>query len=180
MLPVVIACAAVALLALLAFGVSHQGENTSLDAQVARGHRPLAPEADMALPVLGSTRTERLAQLRGQIVVVNLFASWCPPCKAEAPVLEQAQHQIAGHDATILGVTYADNASASAQFVAQEGITYPVLRDVTGAFKDGYGSNGIPETFVIDRQGRVAAVRRYQVTSQWLDQALAPLLAEHS
>lgn len=180
LLPGLAGCAAVALIALLAFGVSSQGANTSIDAAVARGSFPPAPNANMALPVLGSDRMERLDQLRGKVVVVNVFASWCDPCKAEAPALEQEQHQIASHNATILGVTYLDNSDASAQFVEQEHITYPVLRDVDGNFVRSFGTTGVPETFVIDRQGRIAAVRRYQVTSQWLQQTLPPLLAQRS
>lgn len=170
--------AAVALVALLAFGVSSQGANTSIDAAVARGSFPAAPNANMPLPVLGSDRRERLDQLRGKVVVVNVFASWCDPCKAEAPALEQEQHQIANHNATILGVTYLDNSDASAQFVRQEHITYPVVRDVNGNFVRSFGTTGVPETFVIDRQGRIAALRRYQVTSQWLEETLPPLLAQ--
>jgi cytochrome c biogenesis protein CcmG, thiol:disulfide interchange protein DsbE len=180
LLPGLVACAAVALLALLAFGVSSQGANTSIDASLARGVLPLAPNANVALPVLGSSRTQRLDQLRRKVVVLNVFASWCDPCKAEAPVLEQAEHQIAIKNATILGVTYLDNSDASAQFVTQEHITYPVVRDTDGKFVRSFGTTGVPETFVIDRQGRIAAVRRYQVTTQWLDQTLPRVLAQRS
>jgi cytochrome c biogenesis protein CcmG, thiol:disulfide interchange protein DsbE len=179
-LPGLVACAAVALLALLAFGVSNQGTNGSIDAAVARGSRPAAPNANLALPVLGSAGTERLDQLRGKVVVLNVFASWCDPCRAEAPVLEQAEHQFGDKNATILGVTYLDNSDASAQFVRQEHITYPVVRDTDGKFVRAFGTTGVPETFVIDRQGRIAAVRRYQVTTRWLDQTLPSVLAQRS
>src|ERR1700730_17856958 len=100
LLPGLVVAAAVALLALLVFGVADQGTDSSIDAAVAHGRRPAAPEAKRALPVLAATGTERLADLRGKVVVVNVFASWCAPCKAEAAVLEQAQHQIAGRNAT--------------------------------------------------------------------------------
>jgi cytochrome c biogenesis protein CcmG/thiol:disulfide interchange protein DsbE len=113
-------------------------------------------------------------------VVLNVFASWCDPCKAEAPVLEEAQRRIASRGATILGVTYLDNSSDSEQFVRQEHITYPVIRDVSGSFVRSFGTTGVPETFVIDRRGRVAALRRYQLTSQWLARMLPPVLAEQS
>jgi cytochrome c biogenesis protein CcmG/thiol:disulfide interchange protein DsbE len=173
-----VVCAAVALLALLAFGVASQGADTSIDAAVARGVRPPAPDSRLALPVLGASATETLADFRGKVVVLNVFASWCDPCKAEAPVLEQAQRELARRDGTVLGVTYLDNSSDSQQFVRQQRITYPVIRDVSGDFIRSFGTTGVPETFVIDRRGRIAAVRRYQLDGRWLRQVLPRLLAE--
>jgi cytochrome c biogenesis protein CcmG, thiol:disulfide interchange protein DsbE len=180
LLPGLVVCAAGALLALLAFGVADQGTNTSIDAAVARGDRPLAPNARMALPVLGSSRTESLSNLRGKVVVLNVFASWCDPCKAEAPVLEKTEHEIVRRNGTILGVTYLDNSSDSEQFMRQEHLTYPVIRDVSGNFVRSFGTTGVPETFVIDRRGRIAALRRYQLDGRWLQQTLPRLLAERS
>ncbi len=168
------------MLALLAFGVARQGDDTSIDAAVAKGHRPIAPSASVALPVLGAGGKERLANFRGKVVVLNVFASWCDPCKAEAPVLEQTQREIAKQNATVLGVTYLDNSSDSEQFVRQEHITYPVIRDVNSNFVRSFGTTGVPETFVIDRQGRIAALRRYQLSGKWLQQTLPRLLAERS
>ncbi len=177
-LPGLVVCAAAALLALLVFGVAKQSTDTSIDAAVARGERPATPNAAMALPVLGSSGTESLTSLRGKVVVLNVFASWCDPCKAEAPILENAQHQLARHGGTVLGVTYLDNSSDSEQFVRQEHITYPVVRDISDNFVRSFGTPGVPETFVIDRQGRIAAVRRYQLTGDWLQHTLDRLLAQ--
>src|ERR1700760_651835 len=146
-LPGIAVAAAIALLALLAFGVADQGTSTSIDASVARGDFPMAPKANAALPVLGSSKTESLANLRGKVVILNVFASWCDPCQAEAPILEQAQRSLAHKDATILGVTYLDNSRDSEQFVRRWHLTYPVIRDISGSFVKSFGTTGVPETF---------------------------------
>jgi cytochrome c biogenesis protein CcmG/thiol:disulfide interchange protein DsbE len=178
LLPGLVTGAAVALLALLAFGVSHQGTDSSLDSAVARGHRPAAPSSRVALPRLGMPGTTSLASLRGKVVLVNVFASWCGPCKAEAAVLEQAQRQMTKRGGTILGVTYLDNSSDSEQFVRQQHINYPVVRDVSGNFVRSFGTTGVPESFVIDRHGRVAALRRYQLDGKWVAQTLPLVLGQ--
>lgn len=181
LLPALFALLAVAVLALLIFGVARDTINNSLDAQLAKGIHPLAPDATLSMPILGRSGSEDLADLRGKVVVINVFASWCGPCVAEAPVLEHVERQIAPHDATILGVTYDDATPNAEQFVKAHGITYPVVRDVNGTFSHAFGATGVPETYVINRQGRVAAVRRVQlVNSSWLDQTLAPLLAQRT
>lgn len=171
---------AAALLALLAFGVANQGTSTSIDASVAKGDFPRAPDSRLALPVLGSARSESLADLRGKVVVLNVFASWCDPCKAEAPILVQEQRQLVRQGGTILGVTYLDNSSDSEQFVRQWHITYPVVRDIDGNFVRSFGTTGVPETFVINRQGHIAALRRFQLDGRWLAQTLPPILAQRS
>lgn len=179
-LPGLVVCAAVALIALLVFGVADQGTSSSLDGSLAKGVRPAVPSAHEALPRLGAPGTETVAGLRGKVVVLNVFASWCEPCKAEAPLLERAQHQLAARNGTVLGITYLDNSSDSEQFVRREHITYPVLRDVSDTFVRSFGTNAVPETFVIDRRGRIAAVRRYQLTGDWLETTVARLLDERA
>jgi cytochrome c biogenesis protein CcmG/thiol:disulfide interchange protein DsbE len=158
--------------------VANQNPTSSIDARVAQGSFPSAPDAKLALPVLGSGRKESLEDFRGKVVVLNVFASWCDPCKAEAPILADAQRQLSRHNATIVGVTYLDNSVASEQFVHQQHITYPVLRDVSGNFVRSFGTTGVPETFVINRHGKIQALRRYQLNDTWLKQTLPHILAE--
>jgi cytochrome c biogenesis protein CcmG, thiol:disulfide interchange protein DsbE len=179
-LPGLVAAAAVALLALLTFGVSKQNDTSSIDAQVAHGKFPTAPNAHQALPLLGGKGKASLADFRGKVVVLNVFASWCDPCRAEAPILAREQPILARHHATLVGVTYKDLSSASEQFERRYHLTYPVLRDVTGSFVSSFGTTGVPETFVINRKGQIQALQRFPVTTQWFDQTLPKILAESS
>ncbi|MGH2914322.1 MAG: TlpA disulfide reductase family protein [Solirubrobacteraceae bacterium] len=177
LLPGLIAAAAIALLALLTFGVSNQKPSTSIDARVARGSFPTMPDARLALPELGSNARESLASFRGKVVVLNLFASWCDPCQTEAPILAAEQKTLAAHGGTVVGVTYLDDPVHVAAFVHRYHITFPVLRDPTGQLAGALGVNGVPATFVINRSGRIQALRRYQLTGSWLHQTVSSILA---
>jgi cytochrome c biogenesis protein CcmG, thiol:disulfide interchange protein DsbE len=153
---------------------------TPIESALARGIRPLAPGQNLSLPVVGATGTRTLKDFRGRVVVLNVFASWCQVCKAESASLELAQTRIAGHGATVLGVAYDDSATTAAAFVRAQHITYPVLRDTTGLFVRSFDVTGAPETFVIDRHGRIAAARGYEISDQWLAQTLARVRASGS
>src|SRR5207302_9560208 len=107
-------------------------------------------------------------------------ASCGVPSRSEAPILASEERILAKHQGTVLGVTYLDNSSDSETFVRQEHITYPVVRDVNGRFVRAWGVDGVPETFVIDRRGRVAALRRFQLAGRWLQQTVGPILAKGS
>lgn len=176
-LPGLVVAAAVAVLALLTFGVSNQTDTSSIDSQVEHGNFPLAPNSGRSLPELGSSQSKSLADFHGKVVVLNVFASWCDPCAAEAPLLAREQHVLAKRNATLIGVTYEDLSSSSENFVRRYHITYPVLRDISGSFVHSLGTLGVPETFVINRQGRIQALQRFPVTSKWLSQTLPPILA---
>jgi cytochrome c biogenesis protein CcmG/thiol:disulfide interchange protein DsbE len=176
-LPAVVTCLAIALIAVLAYGVNSSGENTSIDSQIAAGHPPLAPSPNDALRLLGGSSRASISSYRGQVVVLNIFASWCTECVGESGPLEQAELRLEGHGGTVVGVTYLDNSYDARRFVSAHHLTYPVLQDVNGNLVRSFGTDAVPETFVIDRAGRVVAVRRYAVSSQWLEQALAKAMA---
>jgi cytochrome c biogenesis protein CcmG/thiol:disulfide interchange protein DsbE len=178
LLPTLASLAGVCLIGLLLYGVSAQSPNRTLDEQLARGRHPLAPDAARTLPVLGAGGRRTLASLRGKVVVLNFWASWCEPCQLEAPMLEHAQGALERHDATVLGVTYQDASPDSESFVRRYHLTYPNVRDTTGEFARSFGTRQVPESFVIDRQGRVVAIARGEIEQAFVNRALA--LAESS
>ncbi|HSZ69384.1 MAG TPA: TlpA disulfide reductase family protein [Solirubrobacteraceae bacterium] len=167
-----------ALLALLVYGVSHQAPSRTLDEAVRSGHYRAAPEAERSLPALTGGYGEPLAAYAGKVVLLNFWASWCAPCEQEAPLLERAQRELERHGATVLGVTYKDITSDSLEFVHRYHLTYPTLRDPTGDFAQAYGTDQLPESFVIDRSGKVVAISRGEVDEAFLQEAVK--LAESS
>lgn len=167
---------ALLLVGLLVFGVLQTGDDSSIDQALARGQHPLAHDA--ALPLLGGGGTRTLASYRGDgYVVVNFFASWCVPCGQEAPLLDALQRRLAGHG-TVVGVAWDDSTANTQRFVDEHAVRYPVLRDVDGAFARAYGVTGVPETFVLDRSGRIVTIERNQLTSGWITAAIDPLVAQ--
>ncbi len=96
-----------------------------------------------------------LASLRGKPVVINFWASWCVPCKGEAAMLEQAWNQYKSQGVVFVGVDYHDVTSDARTFMSHHGITYPIVQDGSGSIGDRYGLTGVPETYFVDRQGRL-------------------------
>jgi cytochrome c biogenesis protein CcmG/thiol:disulfide interchange protein DsbE len=175
--PLAIAVVAAAVVALLIFGLTQQGESRALDNAIAAGHPLPAPNATRSLPVLNrvDASTASLAHWRGKIVVVNFWAKWCDTCLDEAPLIEQAQRQLArSGEGTVVGIDYKDISSQALGFVAQHGLSYPNLRDIDGSFGSAYGTDALPETFVLDRNMHVVALRRGEVPGEaWLRAAIA-------
>jgi cytochrome c biogenesis protein CcmG/thiol:disulfide interchange protein DsbE len=123
-------------------------------------HQDHAPAPGSAAPGFTLSRLDGggsvdLAALRGKPVVLNFWASWCIPCKAEAKVLEQAWKSYRGRGVVFVGVDYHDLASDARRFVAAHGLTFPMVRDGSGAVGSRYGITGVPETYVVDRRGDV-------------------------
>jgi cytochrome c biogenesis protein CcmG, thiol:disulfide interchange protein DsbE len=172
LVPTIASVCGAALLGLLIYGVSHQAASRTLDEAVALRNWPRAPEARHPLPALSGDGRADLASYAGKLVVLNFWASWCAPCEQEAPLLERAQRVLERHDATVLGVTYKDITSDSLAFVRRYDLTYPTLRDATGSFAQSYGTDQLPESFVIDRAGKVVAISRGEVDERFLAQAV--------
>jgi cytochrome c biogenesis protein CcmG/thiol:disulfide interchange protein DsbE len=95
-----------------------------------------------------------LGALRGKPVVINFWASWCDPCREEAPGMERLAMTLQGR-VTLVGVDWDDTLDGGRQFIAKYHWTFPVLRDADGVAGEGYGVRGLPATFIVDQGGRI-------------------------
>ena len=140
-----------ALLALLVWDVSHSSHG-GVASRVDRGHAVAAPKT--TLPFFTRNGTFDLAAYRGKVVVLNFWASWCVDCKLEARTLHDAAAKW-GKDVVFVGVDTKDFASAARSYMRRYDVNYHVVRDVDGSTGDRWGVTGYPETFFVDRRGRV-------------------------
>ena len=177
-IPIAVLCLVVALVALLAYGLASNEPDRKVEDALAAGGREPAP--DVELPRLDGDGKASLADYRGRVVVLNFWASWCDPCRDESPLLQRWHERLARQGATVLGVDVQDISDDARAFVAEYGLTYPMLRDGPGDIRDDFGILGLPETFVVDRRGRIAAVARGPVDERFMRDQVAPLLRERT
>jgi cytochrome c biogenesis protein CcmG/thiol:disulfide interchange protein DsbE len=124
-------------------------------------------------------RPVSLEALRGQVVVVNFWASWCyPACYEEAPALEAGWRRYRERGLTVVGVAIQDKDPASREFIERFGLTFPNAPDPTGKVAIDYGVYGVPETFVIDRRGTIRRKHVGAVTESVFREVVEPLLEE--
>ena len=134
-----------------------------------------APE--FALAQLESPDSIQLSDLRGQVVVVNFWASWCIPCREEHPVLLEATRTYAPKGVKFIGIAYNDRPEDSKRWLDELGRAYPSLVDPGARTAIDYGVTGVPETFIVDRQGVVAFKKFGPITHTEITQKLDSLLA---
>ena len=110
------------------------------------------------------------------MVVLNFWASWCEPCKAESPLLERWHRRMSARNGTVLGVDMLDVTEDAQDFIDEYGLTYPMLKDRDGHGIETFGVVQYPETFVIDPEGQITAVRRGPVDERFMRAEVEPLL----
>lgn len=132
---------------------------------------------NMRLPLVGGGEIE-LATYRGRPVILNFWATWCEPCRAEMPVFERAQQQYRDKGLVVLGVDFQERDDQIQVFQQEVGVTFPSLVDRTGETTRQWRATGLPTTFLIDRQGIIQDVRVGAFTDEMLQSKLVKLLGE--
>jgi cytochrome c biogenesis protein CcmG, thiol:disulfide interchange protein DsbE len=158
-----VAIGLVALLFVLLVWALVTEEGGDLAKKANRGDLPEAPE--FALDRLDAAGELSLSSLAGKAVVLNFWASWCLPCKEEAPFLEELWQQNKSRGLVVVGYDAKDFRRDARRFVERFGLTFPIVFDGPGESLDDWGVTGFPETFVIDREGRVVRAFVGDVTS---------------
>ena len=161
--------ASVLFIALLVYGLESRGPDDAIDGALTEGRAAKAPAFTLEVldrgkipprlrgPLGGALADGRLslAELRGTPVVLNLWASWCTPCREEAPRLQKGWERWGPRGVAYLGLNIQDLRGDARGFAQRFGITHPSVRDARRGVADSYGATGIPETFFVDARGRV-------------------------
>jgi len=128
------------------------------------------------LPTMDQSATGSVADHAGDWVLVNFWASWCGPCKDEAPVIEKFHAENEGDNFTVLGIDTLDNREDGSGFITRHKLTFPMLHDGSGDYHKALGMTGVPETVLVDPEGNVALYRPGPVTAGYLHDFVLPLI----
>jgi cytochrome c biogenesis protein CcmG, thiol:disulfide interchange protein DsbE len=142
-----------AMLVLLVVHIATAQRGAAVAAAVAAGKKPAAPDFD--LDRIGRDGRLKLSSLRGRVVVLNFWASWCQACKDEARTVEAAARRWQPRGVVFVGVDSQDFTSDARRFAHRFGLTYGNVHDGSGGVMTRYGVTGLPETWTLDRQGRL-------------------------
>lgn len=110
-------------------------------------------------------KTEHLSDFKGKVVVLNFWASWCPPCVSETPAMNHLQQYIASRNGVVLGGSIDEDPQAYDKFLKDYNVNFPTFRDPSKKISLDYGTSIIPETYIIDRHGKIA--RKIIGEQQW-------------
>jgi cytochrome c biogenesis protein CcmG, thiol:disulfide interchange protein DsbE len=124
-------------------------------------------------------QTESLADYRGQVVLVNNWATWCPPCKAEMPTLADYYNEHNPEGFTIIAIEAGEPSESVAQFATDFNLKFPVWLDPDGASLKAFGNGNLPNSFVLDHSGTVRYAWTGEISRDMLEKYITPLLAEN-
>jgi cytochrome c biogenesis protein CcmG/thiol:disulfide interchange protein DsbE len=155
----------IAVIGLLAYGVVSKGQGT-----LAAGDQ--VPTT--SLPTLDGDGTGSLADYDGKWVLINVWASWCGPCRDEAPALESFYRAHGGDDFEVLGIDTQETADGGRGFVDEFALSYPQLHDGDGGYAEDLKTTGVPENFLVAPDGTLAVAQHGAVDETFLRQQVAP------
>lgn len=147
--------------------------------EVATTPAPLVnhPAPDFTLRDLSGAPVE-LAELRGQVVLINVWATWCPPCRAEMPAIQAVYEQQRDRGFTVLAVNVREDGPTVGAYMERSGLTFPALLDGDGAVSGAYRASVYPSSFFVDRDGVIRAVYRGPMARSVIAGTVEQLLAE--
>ena len=121
-------------------------------------------------------QTDGLSRYRGSVVVMNLWATWCPPCREEMPALQRFYQENKGKGVVVLGIDQGESAQAAGTFARQHGVTFPILLDADQQYGRSYAAVGLPTTVIVARDGHVVKGIDGQLSLAQLREAVGPAL----
>jgi len=121
-----------------------------------QGESSIAGKTAEDIPLEINGKAEHLSDFRGKVVVLNFWATWCPPCVEETPALIELNKRIANRNGVVLGVSVDEDPAAYQKFLVDHGINFPTSRDASKKYAQDYGTVMYPETYIIDRHGKIA------------------------
>lgn len=149
-------------------------------AEALPGRQPRLVEVGTVAPDFRAHRLDGaeigLGELRGKVVLLNFWATWCTPCRAELPMLEEIYERHRERGLVVLGIDVQEDAETIKEFLPQVGVTFPILLDSDSSLAIRYRATGLPANFLIDRQGTLRDIRLGAYTHEMLEARLEPLL----
>ena len=130
-----------------------------------QGEASVAGKTAPDFPMTFSGKPGHLSDLRGKVVVLNFWATWCRPCVEETPALDRLQQRINSRGGVVLGVSVDDDVAAYEKFLRDQGLSFPTYRDPSRKIPLDYGTSMYPETYIVDRRGKIA--RKFIGPQDW-------------
>ena len=152
-------------------GLRPSSDVASQNTQIAIGQ----PAPQFQAPDLEGHNTS-LADYEGDVIVLNFWATWCPPCRAEMPGIQSVYDMYQGEGLTVLAVNARENVPVVAAFQEQFGVTFPILVDEQGQVMNLYQAHSLPTTIIVDRDGVVQHIQNGSITAAQLEAIIVSLL----
>ena len=178
-----VALIALMVVLLLLFGNKDEAESKTVSTDSSSSYSVTPSEVNYPAPELSlqnvNGNTEALTDYLDKVVLVNNWATWCPPCKAEIPTLEKYYKAHSSEGFVIIGIEAGEPQAEVQEFVKGAGITYPIWFDLHNASLRAFGAAGLPNSFVIDRKGTVRLAWVGEINHAMLEKYVTPIIAEN-